>query len=642
MSNVGRSNNVRFLPCCLPEDDTADDNSIPFSVSVLRLSILLMICSVATIVAVGLKMRSDFALGVPYGTNKTPHWVLVGGITSHNATFRLRYDGDSVATLTVYQVIDGGVVYTYQTNSSTTEKTIKGLDQVTISDVLQPSTDYKYTLETEKMQVQGNFATPAVEGTPFNFSIVAASCAYSGSKSSIFQEASTAPTASGNKPLFVMHGGDFHYENLATKDIQKRIAAVDKVLLSSTQALLFQSMSLVYMWDDHDWLGNDSTQQGQSQEVIDTALQSYHELFPYYQPLPSQEYSNTTSNNTSPYHAFTIGTIRFILTDLVSENTGDRIFSEAQMEWLLTELKNSSSYDYVVWLSTKPWIGTYEEWNSGWAGHPAERTRISNVIQQYVANKKQNLLVVAGDSHMIAFDDGRNTYYSNQTTSNNTILSFPILQTAPWDNFGSVKGKLYSDGCTTTLYERNKHYSVIDFINEDHGPCIQINSYSTGYNKIFSKRMCGSLFKPIVTNNTSSYSSYISKEASQSCSAPPYLSVHSYIAFGLSFALLIILMVAALLYFSCCEAMWMTVTAIVYYAFSLGLALGLHWVVGVKVVDTFFIGVILLIQVALALGFVLIQGSFGSGAKGSSSLNRIDGIEPEQFPDNKLIRVHVH
>jgi hypothetical protein len=550
-----------------------------------------------------------------------------------------------MATLTVYRVSDGGAVYTY--NSSTIEKAIKGLDHVTASTAFQPNTNYRYTLTAGSREVHGTFATPAVEGNPFNFSVVTASCAYSGSKSSIFQEASTAPTASGNRPLFVMHGGDFHYEDLATIDLKKRITAVDKVLLSPTQASLFQSTALVYMWDDHDWLGNDSTQLGQSQEVINSALQSYRELFPFYQPLPSQEnYSNMSSTSyTSPYQAFTIGTVRFILTDLVSENSGNRIFSPAQMEWFLTELKNSSSYDYVVWLSTKPWIGEFEADNTGWAGHPTERTLISNVIQQYIADDKQNLLVVSGDSHMVAFDDGRNTYYSNQTMDSNatTPVSFPILQTASWDNFGSVKGGPYSDGCTTTLYERNKQYSVLDFIFEEQGSCIQINSYSTGYKQIFSKKLCGSLFKPVVAeSNETSYQPYTSEAASQSCSAPPFLSINSYIAFGLSFALLIILMVAAVLYFSCCEAVWMTILAIVYYAFSLGLALGLHWVTGVKLIDTFYIGLILLIQLALALCFVVIHGSFSNAVRCSRKSDESVDVYPEECQSKTLIRVQVN
>lgn len=604
-----------------------------------------MICSVATIVAVGLKIRSDFILGVPYGADKTPHWVLVGGITSHGASFRLRYDGDYAATLTVFRVSDGGTVYTY--NSSTIEKVIKGLDHVTASTAFQPNTKYRYTLTAGSREVHGTFATPDVVGIPFNFSVVTASCAFSGSKSSIFQEASTAPTESGNRPLFVMHGGDFHYEDLATIDLKKRIAAVDKVLLSPTQASLFQSTALVYMWDDHDWLGNDSTQLGHSEEIIDSALQSYRELFPFYQPLPSQEnYNNmSTTSNTSPYHAFTIGTVRFILTDLVSENSGDRIFSAAQMDWFVTELKNSSSYDYVVWLSTKPWIGEFEADNTGWAGHPTERTLISNVIQQYIADEKQNLLVVSGDSHMVAFDDGRNTYYANETKDSNatTAVSFPILQSAPWDNFGSVKGGPYSDGCTTTLYERNNHYSVIDFIFDEQGSCIQINSYSNGYKKIFSKKLCGSLFKPVVaTSNQTLYPPYTSEAASQSCSAPPFLSINAYIVFGLSIALLLLLMVAAVLYFSCCEAVSMTILAVVYYAFSLGLALGLHWVTGVKLVDTFYVGLILLIQLAFALCFVVIHGSFSNAVRCGKKSDQSVDIYPEEYPSNKLIRVQVN
>lgn len=616
MNGNSRYNRVQCCPCCFGSDLNSYDGSSNSAggagssrkSSVLRLSLLLMMCSVATILAVGLKIRSNYVLGVSKVT--PPHWVLVGGLTSTGATFRLRSSTNTTsssinATFIIRNVEQNKIAYIY--NST------KGLDQVTASG-LTPNTDYIYTWTTNNnnKEINGTFSTPAVEGTPFNFSIVAASCAFTGSQSSIFTEAAQAPTASGKKPLFVLHGGDFHYKDLSTTVLQDRVTAVDQVLQSSTQSALFQSTALVYMWDDHDWLGNDSTRQGESKNVIQVALQSYHELFPYYKPLPSQEanyyYStgnNTNSNYTSPYHAFTIGTVRFIITDLVSENTGDRIFSSTQMDWLLNELALAPYFDYVVWLSTKPWIGPFEKNNSGWAGHIEERTQISNVIQEYISQQKQNLFVISGDSHMVAFDDGRNTDYSRNTSSsstNATKYSFPILQTAPWDRFGSVKGGPYSHGCTAVLYERNTHYSVVDFIFTNTSSCIQIHSYGSAYKKIFSKTMCGNLFSPVVAEEP-----FISEEASQSCTAPPSLSTNTYMAYYASFILMFLFLLIACWSFSTCEATWLIVLALLYYLFSLGLALGIYWVLGINQIDTYYIGIILSIQMSIAVTFLTFQ-----------------------------------
>lgn len=44
------------------------------------------------------------------------------------------------------------------------------------------------------------------------------------------------------------------------------------------------------------------------------------------------------------------------------------------------------------------------------------------------------------DAHMLAIDDGTNTDYSTGNDANSTGAGFPILQSAPLANYGSVKG----------------------------------------------------------------------------------------------------------------------------------------------------------------------------------------------------------
>jgi hypothetical protein len=51
------------------------------------------------------------------------------------------------------------------------------------------------------------------------------------------------------------------------------------------------------------------------------------------------------------------------------------------------------------------------------------------------------LVVVAGDAHMIALDDGTHTDYSTSGAG-----GFPLLQAAALDRPGSVKGGPYSGG----------------------------------------------------------------------------------------------------------------------------------------------------------------------------------------------------
>jgi phosphodiesterase/alkaline phosphatase D-like protein len=50
-----------------------------------------------------------------------------------------------------------------------------------------------------------------------------------------------------------------------------------------------------------------------------------------------------------------------------------------------------------------PWIGTASLTGDGWAGYAPERTEIANFIRD---NHINNLAILAGDMHGLAFDDG--------------------------------------------------------------------------------------------------------------------------------------------------------------------------------------------------------------------------------------------
>lgn len=158
---------------------------------------------------------------------------------------------------------------------------------------------------------------------------------------------------------------------------------------------------------------------------------------PYYAPLPS---------SNSAYHAFTIGSVRFIISDLRSEANDLSIFSDQQKEWLIGELSQSDKFDFVVWVTSKPWIeeSNDDALSDAWKGYPADRRELSTIISTMIP--KKNLIAISADAHMVAFDDGSNTYYGGDSAENTTppnqsaIQSFPILQSGPLDRLASFKG----------------------------------------------------------------------------------------------------------------------------------------------------------------------------------------------------------
>ena len=188
-------------------------------------------------------------------------------------------------------------------------------------------------------------------------------------------------------------------------------------------------MPVAYVWDDHDWGGADFTVPGRN-----AAMETFRRYVPHY-PLGS-----TTS---SVYQAFSIGRVRFVMTDSRSSRvpTGEEptMLGPEQKQWLLDELlAASATHALTVWVNPVPWISS-EEPVDDWNGFPDERAEIAEFI---AANDlASGMCMVSGDAHMVALDDGTNSDYSTSGGA-----GFPVLHAAALDRPGSRKGGPYSHG----------------------------------------------------------------------------------------------------------------------------------------------------------------------------------------------------
>jgi hypothetical protein len=442
----------------------------PFYSKSTLVFIMLMYFAVACITAYMLTRNN-------YSKDQTTNWILLGGLTSESVTFRVRKS--SGATRLVVGKNFSHFLYdeNLDSNNNNSTSTDELVTAMTVSG-LESNTQYYYSTRDDKEKIyrEGSFRTAPVEGNRTRFKFATAGCSQSGSNHNVFS------VVRNENPLFFLHLGDLHYENINADNVERRVEALDRVMNSPTQRELF-SIPLSYIWDDHDWLGNNALGYGEGREA---ALESYRTAFPYYEPLPS--------NNSAVYHAFTIGTIRFVISDLRSEVTETEMYSREQKEWLFNELSQAGNYDFVIWATSKPWINQdIQEGEDSWWGYGTDRQALSDHISSIVPN---NLLAVASDAHMVAFDDGSNTYYG--TSTDGTAKSFPILQTGPLDRVASFKGGPFSDGCYGYSYERNHQYSVIEFLEQDGEVCLEIKTYRiegpTTKQEIFTKKLCGDIF----------------------------------------------------------------------------------------------------------------------------------------------------
>lgn len=295
---------------------------------------------------------------------------------------------------------------------------------------LAANTQYYYAIESGGVvdaQKIGKFKT--FPGGPASFTVALSSCALTGSNHTVFD------TIRSHNPLFFLHMGDMHYQNIAVNDVSLFRSAYDTVLASARQAELYRNVPVAYMWDDHDYGPNNSDATAPGREA---ARLTYQEYVPHY-PLAAG------SGNVPIYQAFTVGRVRFILTDLRSERSpytipdsaSKTMFGSAQKTWFKQELLNAkNNYPLIVWVNTMPWIGATGD--DGWYAYPTERQEIANFIKD---NNISGVIMLSGDAHMLAMDDGANSDYATGGGA-----PIPVLHAAALDRSGSVKGGPYSEG----------------------------------------------------------------------------------------------------------------------------------------------------------------------------------------------------
>eukprot|EP01138_Halocafeteria_seosinensis_P013038 gb/GECG01013316.1/.p1 GENE.gb/GECG01013316.1/~~gb/GECG01013316.1/.p1 ORF type:complete len:113 (+),score=14.30 gb/GECG01013316.1/:1-339(+) len=90
-------------------------------------------------------------------------------------------------------------------------------------------------------------------------------------------------------------------------------------------------------------------------------------------------------------------------------------------EELLAAYK-SSTIDLIIWVNTVSYLS-----DKGWGHYSHEKEHILDYIHTYRIRKK--LLVIFGDAHMLAAENGRVS-----------DIGFPVLQAAALDSPGNVMG----------------------------------------------------------------------------------------------------------------------------------------------------------------------------------------------------------
>ena len=238
------------------------------------------------------------------------------------------------------------------------------------------------------------------------------------------------------QPLLLLHMGDLHYYDTNTTVAEDYRRNYDSVLNHPIEGALYRNVALAYMWDDHDFTGNDSN--GTAVGVA-AARTAYRDTVPHY-PI------NVSGGTIA--QSFTVGRVRVIMTDLHSasvpatnaESATKTRMGAAQKAWFKQELLSArdAGFPLILWVCTAPWIGTAQIGVDTWAGYATERTELATFFKE---NRISNLVVLSGDMHALAFDDGSNSDYAVGGGA-----PLVVLHAAPLTRLPEPKGGPYSAG----------------------------------------------------------------------------------------------------------------------------------------------------------------------------------------------------
>lgn len=366
-----------------------------------------------------------------------PHvlWTWVGGLTDQGAVISAHVSGSKPVRLRIVSQGDINI------NGKPARKIFKpvaslplGSDNVVRFELsgLRPATTYSYIIESPAGRALDapartitTFPTP---GTPLSFRFALGACA-SDTNSPVFD------AVLRQEVRFMIHTGDFHYENVDHNDVTLFRAAYNRHLSAPSLSTMLNTVPLIYQWDDHDYGKNDSNRTSNSRQA---SLKNYLEFIPHYPLTVTDE--ETSSVGAPTDQAFTVGRVRFILSDLRSRRDREtrRMMSAGQDAWLRAQLLDAKGkYPLIFWVSSVPWNGPPSN-DDRWQGYPAHRAEIADFIK---ANGITGVCVLAGDAHMVGIDDGSNSDFA---TGGGAPLR--VFQAGPIANRGSYKGGPYSHG----------------------------------------------------------------------------------------------------------------------------------------------------------------------------------------------------
>lgn len=311
----------------------------------------------------------------------------------------------------------------------------------------------------------------------------------------------------GDNPLFFLHIGDWDYPDY---ELSSRFTDHDSMIAKAYERkyrtgagldTFLQTTAVDYVYDDHDYIGNNSDGSGRTRE---NAIAGYQKYFPHY-TLPNAQ--------GGIWHKFTAGNVDIFMLDVRSARSVDtnayqrkngayiwkakpgqsmlravRKGKEDQYAWLLRELKASKARWKFV-MSGVNWnpamrrqlplalaqanatksSSVLRKISDTWLGFTEEQDSIIAYIKR---QKIANVIVCSGDVHTAMLDDGANSVFPEIVSANLQNYNsnvYGVLKSVGlddiWNRGGQVKDSLNTYG-RITIKTKPKHAALLEIVDE--------------------------------------------------------------------------------------------------------------------------------------------------------------------------------
>lgn len=371
---------------------------------------------------------------------------IVGAVTSDSVTIWVRTKDA------------GQVSVTYgnpsQTVTSATDATSDFTTKLKIA-ALAPAQTYSYQLSVNGTpQLNGNFTTFPIVGDskPFRFALLTDFRTVS----TINQPVDTFKSAAHDNPAFVIIGGDFDHRNPVTIQ-DKRQMFLDLYTpamgMQDFVNLILTKYTVAHFWDDHDYGLNNGDKTYPNKKISLSILDQYFPLYPI--------------GPNGDWQQFTYGDADFFLLDSRSQRDetkepdspdksmldGDNLGDAGQKTWLFNGLKNSQATWKFI-LTPVIFNPTTKAWDS-WGAYQTERQEILDFVR---LNRIANVIFLAGDIHMGAIDDGKNSGLPEMVAPSVNDGFDTRCATIPTGDLGKWSVGIYGDAGSISC----NGYSLID------------------------------------------------------------------------------------------------------------------------------------------------------------------------------------